>query len=64
MLKINSICGEVWEGFKVSKTSELPKNAYLHKCILDDNCNTFNIYRSVAKKSTKVFIYACNQINY
>lgn len=55
-VKIDSICGETWEGFKITHQRQLPKKAKQYKYIYDEDLNIYSIYLSVAAKSTKIYI--------
>lgn len=55
-IKIETIDGNTFEGFKINHQKELPKKAFLHLCTYDEQYNNYNIYRYVAKRGTKIFI--------
>jgi DNA replication protein DnaC len=56
IIKINTLDGNTFEGFKINSQKELPKKAFLHLCTYDEKYNNYNIYRSVSKKGTKIYI--------
>jgi hypothetical protein len=56
VIKIETFDGNTFEGFEIKHQRELPKKAFLHLCTYDEQYNNYNVYRSVAKKSTKIYI--------
>lgn len=64
IIKINTLDGETWEGFKISHQRELPVNSILHKCAYNEQFENYNIYLKFSKRGTKTYILKSKEIQY
>ena len=54
--EIQSLDGNIYNGFKLKHQKDLPKSAELYKCETEsDTLNSFNIYKKVSKKEIKFY---------